>query len=274
MKTRLLIFGGVLLLSALIIGATAGFARGGRHQPAGAGPFGPANARHAGPGPHSLLTIAAQQLEITPADLRDAITGGATIAELADAAGVDTTAIVDAYVDIYRERLDGAVEQGRLTQAEADEKLLQIAEQAADKLEQPWQASDKPARHGRLGHHPAPFAAHALLGVAAEQLDMTPAEIRGALTGSDTIAGIAEAQGLDTTAIVDAVVSQASDRLQQMVDAGRIDQAQMDAKLSEIEENVTQKLDQEWDPSPKFNGSCRGEARGADESPPDPLQSL
>ncbi len=274
MKTRLLIFGGVLLMSALIIGATAGFAWGGRHQPAGAGPFGPVGARHAGPGPQNLLTIAAEQLDITSAELRDALTEGATIAELADAAGVDTTAIVDSYVDIHREKLDRAVEQGYLTQAQADEKLIQIAEKAAEKLEQPWQAPDRQGRRGHPRHHPAPFAAHALLGVAAEQLDMTPAELREALTGGDTIAGIAEAQSVDTTAIVDAVVFQASDRLQQMVDAGRIDQAQMDAKLAEIEENVTQKLDQEWDPSPRFNGSCRGGARGADESPPDPFQSL
>jgi len=56
-------------------------------------------------------------------ELRQQVRDGATLAEIATAQEVDPQAVVDELVGELTERLDAAVENGRLDQAEADEKL-------------------------------------------------------------------------------------------------------------------------------------------------------
>ncbi len=65
--------------------------------------------------------------------VREAIAGGQTIADLAAEQGVDVQVIVDAIVDAAEERINGAVESGRIDQDKADE-ILTNAEQHAEDL--------------------------------------------------------------------------------------------------------------------------------------------
>jgi ABC-type dipeptide/oligopeptide/nickel transport system ATPase subunit len=60
-------------------------------------------------------------LGLDAAELREQLHDGATLAEIAEAQGVDPRAVVDALVDELEERVATAVENGRLDQAEADE---------------------------------------------------------------------------------------------------------------------------------------------------------
>jgi len=72
-----------------------------------------------------LLGIDAQELR---AQLRD----GATLAEIAQAQGVDVQAVVDELVGELDERLTNAVENGRIDQAEADQKLVDAEARITD----------------------------------------------------------------------------------------------------------------------------------------------
>ena len=58
--------------------------------------------------------------------LRDALADGQTLAEIAEANGVTAQAVIDAMVGEAEERLDQAVDDGRLTEEEAGEKLAEI----------------------------------------------------------------------------------------------------------------------------------------------------
>lgn len=81
---------------------------------------------HRGPGMDG--EVVAGLLGIDAEELRDALRDGQSIADLADANGVDVQTVIDALVDEAQGHLDLAVEDGRLTEAEAAEKAATIEE--------------------------------------------------------------------------------------------------------------------------------------------------
>ncbi len=72
------------------------------------------------------LDEAATAIGIEEADLREALENGDTIADVAEANGVDPDVVIDAMVDAKAERIAEKVSQGRITQEEADEKLADV----------------------------------------------------------------------------------------------------------------------------------------------------
>ncbi|HEX6231165.1 MAG TPA: hypothetical protein VF029_05590 [Actinomycetota bacterium] len=78
------------------------------------------------------VAVAAEAIGIAPRDLLEALTEGRTIAQVAEANGVNVSAVVDAIVESVEERLAEAVDEGWLTQAEADEKGADLEERVTD----------------------------------------------------------------------------------------------------------------------------------------------
>lgn len=64
--------------------------------------------------------VAASTIGISPSDLRDAVKGGQSVAEVAQAHGVDPKVVVDAVVADLDAKLATAVGNGKLTQERAD----------------------------------------------------------------------------------------------------------------------------------------------------------
>jgi hypothetical protein len=151
MKTRKwMLFAGVAVaLGALLAFAPAAFAQG----PAtgngvrdgsaiGAGPFGaraaggPMGGMNGVGGPNSsLVAVAADVLGIDRVDLVAELQDGASIA---DVAGDQVDAIVDAYVATRADRLAALVADGRLTQEQADQLLATMKTNVLEQLNQPW----------------------------------------------------------------------------------------------------------------------------------------
>ncbi len=71
-------------------------------------------------------------LGIDAQELRTQLRSGATLAEIAEAQGVEVQAVVDELVAELDERLDNAVENGRLDQADADQKLADAEAKITD----------------------------------------------------------------------------------------------------------------------------------------------
>jgi len=78
------------------------------------------------------FSAAAEALDMTVEDLRAELRDGKTIAELAEAKGVDTQAIVDAYLAQISEQLDQDVKDGRMTEKQAE----WMVEQSRTRIEQ------------------------------------------------------------------------------------------------------------------------------------------
>ena len=92
---------------------------GGRHRP---GLFGRGVASEA-------LT---DLLDIDAQELRQQLHDGATLAEIATAQGVEPQAVIDELVGELEERVNNAVENGRIDQAEADERLADAEAKITD----------------------------------------------------------------------------------------------------------------------------------------------
>ncbi len=96
----------------------------------------PLRGRHRGPGfLRAGLGEVADVLGLTTDELRDASRDGTTLAELAEQQGVPVDDVVAALVGPLEERLSDAVAEERITQEEADEKLAEATERAAEFVE-------------------------------------------------------------------------------------------------------------------------------------------
>ena len=95
------------------------------------------------------LSTAATALGMTEDELRTALeTDGTTLADVAGDQGVEVDALVDALVTAQQERIADAVEDGRLTQEQADERLADLEERVTERVN-----SEAPVGGPGHGHH-------------------------------------------------------------------------------------------------------------------------
>ena len=76
------------------------------------------------------------------------------------------------------------------------------------------------------------------LGNIADALGLDGSELREALRNGESIADIAESQGIDLDSVVDTLIAGAEERLDAAVEAGRIDEAQAASMLEQFEERT------------------------------------
>jgi hypothetical protein len=89
--------------------------------------------RHGGPGPfHAKLEAAARYLGMTQAELREALQGDKTLAQVARDQGKSVDGLVEVLVAGAEEKLDRAVDQGHLTEAQKREMLSGLRERITD----------------------------------------------------------------------------------------------------------------------------------------------
>ncbi len=187
----------------------------------------------------SIGGVVAAQVIGSPAV--SAVSGAAPVAFAQDSA--DPAATADAPVDRpspFADVLAGLVSDGTLTQEQADK--VEAALQAARPMH------DGP---GMGGHHrggpgtgaPGQGQRGARLEVVATALGATADELRTALQAGRTIADVAADKGVDVQTVIDALVAEAKDHMAQAVSAGRITQAEADAHLAEVEQRVTEMVD-------------------------------
>lgn len=94
---------------------------------------------HGGPGGGlgggRILESAATVLDTTVEDLRTALEGGQSLADVAAEQGVDTETLVDELVEAAVVRLDEKVEAGELTETEADAREAELTERVTELVE-------------------------------------------------------------------------------------------------------------------------------------------
>lgn len=143
-------------------------------------------------------------------------------------AGGGTVDRVAVRTERIRAALDELVAAGTVTAEQADAVAAHLSEQVpvrdrGDRLERRAQRAER-----------REFVTE-LLGVDAETL-------RDELRSGATLAEVAEANGVSTDELVDALVARAMERLDAAVEAGRIDQATADEKSAELEASITERV--------------------------------
>ena len=135
-------------------------------------------------------------------------------------ADTDSTAVAER----VRDALTGLVDDGSITDAQADEVAATLSAAGLG---------------SRGGHHRGQLD----LATAATALDMTPQELRTALEpGGTTLANVAEAQDVDLDTVIDALVEVHEERIAQAVEDGRLTQDEADERLADLEERVTERV--------------------------------
>ncbi len=127
--------------------------------------------------------------------------------------------------DRIRDALAGLVEDGSITDAQADEVATTLAES------------------GLGGHGHGHGGGRLDLSTAATALDMTEDELREALRADDTsLADVAGQQGVEVATLVDALVTAQQERIDQAVEDGDLTQERADERLADLEERVTERV--------------------------------
>ena len=169
----------------------------------------------------------------------------AVIEDAARQLGVDPDALSDALKQALENRIDAAVDAGRLTEEQADA--------LRERLES---GGDVPllgfgSFFGHFGRHFGHFGHVGSLEAAAEYLGLTEAELRERLVDA-TLAEIAEDQGKSVEGLTKALVTAAEKRIDEAVAAGRLTQEQA-AELKAALPSRVEAL---------VNGEHRGHGRG------------
>ena len=183
-----------------------------------------------------LLDAAAKALNLTTDQLRQKLSDGkTTIADVAKQQNVDVNTVIDAMTNAERDRIGKIVNQ-------------------------PW-----PTRGPNGGPAFAPAAgggmrfglgriAGAALDDVAKVLGISTDDLRTDLRNGQSIADIAKAKNVDVNKVIDALVADASTKIDQAVKDGHLTQQQADNLKSKLKTAITDAVNAKF---PRFGGRGR-----------------
>ena len=211
-------------------------------------PWAGGHGRGHGVGHGATLEAAAKAIGISVDDLRAALRDGKSIAEVAEDEGASRQAVVDAMVAAAERELDEA-------RAALPERIGEIVD-AKRPAGGPGPRDEGPGGKGPggPGHGPGnpggPSRGRPHLEPAATAIGISVDDLRAALRDGKSIAEVAVAEGSTRQAVVDALVAAARDRIEQAVEAGKLDRERADAALRGVEDRVGRMVDAKRQPSP------------------------
>ena len=221
-------------------------------------------ARRHGPGhthadhhPHARLSVAAEALGMTTAELKTELMAGKSIAQVAEAEGVARQAVIDALVADATTVINAAVEDGRLTRAEGDTRIARLPERMARVVDhvRPAGADGRP---GRKGHGRGP-GLKADPAKVAEALGLTVEELQAGREAGKSLATLAGEQGVEVQKVIDVLVAEAEARIAQAVTDGKLTEAQATERRGDLTARITDLVNR----TPSADGGRRGPGPGA-----------
>jgi polyhydroxyalkanoate synthesis regulator phasin len=161
--------------------------------------------------------------------------------------GISSGDLSDALKNALQERIDAAVDAGRLTETEGEALKERIQSEAF-----PLFGLHHRGGHGFIGK----------LEAAAQYLGLSESELRQQLEDGKSLADIARDQGKSVEGLVDALVAAAKQKLDQAVDAGRLTQQQADEMLDHLKDRVESLVEATPADRPQFRDDYRFRFRG------------
>jgi polyhydroxyalkanoate synthesis regulator phasin len=151
----------------------------------------------------------------------------AIVSDAAKQLGVEPAKLTAALKQAFANRIDAAVEAGRLTKEQGNE------------LKQRIQADDFPLFGPVFGFHKG-IGVHFTLDTAAKYLGMTDEELHTSLESGKTLAEVAQEKGKSVDGLIDAMVTAATKELDEAVAAGRLTKERRDAMVADLKERITE----------------------------------
>jgi uncharacterized protein YaiL (DUF2058 family) len=169
----------------------------------------------------------------------------AIVNDVANQLGVTPQRLTNAFKTAMKNRIEQAVKDGRLTQAEGNRLKAEVDRQSVPMLGPGF-------RHGGPGHF---HREHHGLEAAAKYLGLTEAALRTQLESGKTLAQVARDRDKTIDGLVDALMVEKRTRIQQEVEDGRLTQAQANEFLEGLEARVTDKVNGRF--APRFGHGFR-----------------
>ncbi len=178
----------------------------------------------------------AESLGLTAAELKTALEDGQTLTEIAAEQGVNLDDLLSDWVEAQIADLTQAVENEKLTQAQADvliEKMNQMLEDGFDF--ENW----NPFEHKGLDRGKVILnSTKDLITQTMDALGMTMEDVRTAIQDGQTIEEIAEEAGVDLDAVYQEWISEQIAAVQTALEEGKITQAQADQMTERLENQL------------------------------------
>jgi uncharacterized coiled-coil protein SlyX len=184
---------------AVAAGAGGAIAAGGKGRPG--------RADHSGP------AVIASYLGLTPAQLREQLKAGKTLAQIAVAQGKSVSGLEDAIYADVQAHLDQAVANGRLSAAQEQAILARLKARLDDLVNSSFPAIGRPEGK-RFG------------AAVAAYLGLSPAQLRTELRAGKSLAQIATEHGKTVAGLKSAILDAVKARLDKAVASGRLTAAQ------------------------------------------------
>ena len=147
--------------------------------------------------------------------------------DVAGQLGVTPERLSNAFKTALKNRIDQAVKDGHLTQAEATRMKAAIDRESVPMVGPGFRREG----HFGRGHHG--------LEAAAKYLGMTEAALRTQLQNGKTLAQVAQDRNKSVDGLVTALVAEKKARIEQGVKDGHLSQARADELVAGIKEHVT-----------------------------------
>ena len=185
----------------------------------------------------SPLSVAATALGMTEAELRTELVAGKSIAQVAESKNVSVQVVVDALIAQHKAHIAEHVAEGKLTQAQADEKLANLEARVTEMVNKtglPMKGGPggKGGHGGKLGH------IKAVSQELAAVLNMTTDELATQLRDGKSLAAIAEVQNVEISKVKEVLTSEFKEHLAEEVASGEHTQAVADEKLAKFESRL------------------------------------
>jgi hypothetical protein len=181
-------------------------------------------------------------LAVTAAVLAAAVGGGAAVAAAQDEEGRPSGFLeaVARHLGISSEKLEDAVKAASLEQVDAALEEGKITEEQADELRERIESGEAGPLFG-----PGAFGFHGLghglgdkLSATADYLGLSVEELQERLTDGRSLADIAEAEGKSVDGLEQAILAEARADLDEAVEAGRLTREHADEILERLREHV------------------------------------
>jgi len=173
------------------------------------------------------LTAAAEAVGISEDDLRTALEDGQSIAQVAETNDVDVQTVIDAMVAEATARIEA-------TLAELPDRITDLVNREG------LPERNGPGEGGFGGGGPGgPGERGPGLNAAAEAIGITVEDLRTAVRGGDTIAEVAAANDVDVQTVIDALVAEATTRVDAAVADGELTEAKAVERKADLVEHIT-----------------------------------
>jgi hypothetical protein len=202
------------LVTAVVLGA-GGLAVASAATP-GAKTDAPTTAEGAQPKAHAgarkaAFKAAAAAIGLSPADLLKEMKGNHSIADVAEAHHVEAQTVIDAVVKTLDARIQQALTDGKIDNAQATKLTAAVAKRA------PQLVNAKPKR---IVRHKIRRAA---VGIAADTIGVSATALRAAIVSGKSVSEVATAHNVEPAAVVHALVTAGDARIDKAVSNGRLD---------------------------------------------------